>query len=68
MSTIHEEPQSHPEDGIPTFGSMSCEKKQPWRDIVQQSSYKQPMKFVEKSDKETSKDIRLLEELDAKSR
>ena len=52
------QPQS--KDGIPTFGSSSCEKKQCWHEIVQQSSYSQHIKFVEKTDKETSKDIRLL--------
>ena len=68
MTDVKQSSQPRSEDGIPAFGSRPCEKKQGWREIVRQSSYKQPMKFVEKSDKETSKDIRLLAELDAKSR
>jgi hypothetical protein len=56
------------DSGVPTIGADHCSKHQPWRDIVAQTKYSQPMDFAFKSTIETRKNIRLLEELDAKAR
>jgi len=53
-----------------TIGTESIDKMQPWRDIVQPESFAQPEFFGEKptSKAESTKKIRLLAELDSKSR
>jgi len=56
------------ESGLPTVGAGFCPKLQPWRAVIAQTQYSQPMDFAFKSTLETQKNIRLLEELDAKGR
>jgi hypothetical protein len=56
------------DSGLPTIGAGSCPKAQPWRAIIAQTQYSQPMDFAFKHVLESQKDIRLLEELDAKGR
>jgi len=53
-----------------TIGAEPTKKRQPWKAIIQQSSYLQPSEFIDKTswDAQNEKKIRLLAELDSKSR
>lgn len=53
-----------------TIGTEPIDKLQPWRNIVQPEDYSQPDFFGDKpaSKEESTKKIRLLAELDSKSR
>jgi len=43
-------------------------KRKPWTEIISHTEYQQPASFQPKADHEPAKYIRLLSELDAKSR
>jgi hypothetical protein len=51
-----------------TVGTEPIDKKQPWRDIVNPDKFAQPDFFVAKPKPDTPSKIRLLLELDNKSR
>jgi len=51
-----------------TVGAQPIDKKQPWRDIIQQDKFAQPDFFKEKPAPSSDNKIRLLNEIDTKSR
>jgi len=51
-----------------TVGAEAIEKRQPWRSIVEQEEFAQPKFFKERLAISGGNKIRLLEELDSKSR
>lgn len=64
------EHKNRKEDGGMTIGAELIDKHQPWRNIVQPDKYTQPTFFSDPpaQKEEATKKIRLLAELDSKSR
>ncbi|KAF9769847.1 hypothetical protein IL306_012660 [Fusarium sp. DS 682] len=62
------EPGRSPLVGTETVGTEPIEKKQPWRDIVQQEKFAQPSFFKGSQATAGNSKIRLLQEFDNKSR
>jgi hypothetical protein len=59
---------TQPAIGVKTIGTDPISKKQPWRDLVQQQTFAQPGFFTSTPSAEDTDKIRLLPELDSKSR
>jgi hypothetical protein len=59
---------TQPAIGVKTIGTDLISKKQPWRDLVQQQMFTQPGSFTSTPAAEDTDKIRLLAELDSKSR
>lgn len=61
---------TQPTLGAKTIGTGLISKKQPWRDLVQQQMFAQPdfFKTTPSAETESTDKIRLLPELDSKSR
>jgi hypothetical protein len=51
-----------------TVGAGSIQKVQPWKTIIKDSRFLKPSEFVTRTHCDGSKGIRLLQELDSKSR
>lgn len=55
-------------DNTQTVGAEPIDKNQPWRNIVKQDKFAQPDFFSDKPNADSNSKIRLLQELDSKSR